>query len=230
MTTARTIIQDALYEVGVNGIGDDVTAEDAALCLRKLNQILQRWSNMRLMLPVLTEIIVPLNGSQTYTIGPTGDVVASRPLKVMSASSVDQFGTEYPCNIINQELWDAISVKNVVGSPVSDIWYQATNISGTLNVYPKASSNYSLHLKCMVLLDSFSLDTQIYLPEGYESALTLTLADDISGVFGRPMNPDLRRRATAAVRTIKRTNSEPLLMGTEAGMVQQRRFRIERGY
>ena len=185
---------------------------------------------MRLMVPVLTEIIVPLTGVQTYSIGPMGDIVGPRPLRVLSASSVDNFGTEYPCNIINQELWDAISVKNVVGSPVSDIWYQATNTTGALHVYPKAASNYQLHMKCMVLLDSMTLQDFVELPEGYESALTLTLADDMAGIYGKETPTDVRRRAVAAVRIVKRTNSEPLLMGTDAGMVQQRRFRIERGY
>ena len=42
MTTARTIIQDALFELGVIGTGDEMTAEDAYIGLRKLNQILQR--------------------------------------------------------------------------------------------------------------------------------------------------------------------------------------------
>lgn len=230
MANAQTIITDALLEIGVLGPADSLPPEDAALGLRKLNQILQRWSNLRLMLPVLTQINVPLNGGQIYSIGPSGDVVALRPLRVMSASSVDNFGTEYPCNVINQELWNSISVKNVVGGPVSDVWYEATNTDGRIHVYPKAASNYSLHLQCMVLLDSFTLSEDVALPEGYETALTLTLADDLASSYGRQSSPDLRRRATAAVRVVKRTNSEPLLMGTEAGMVQQRRFRIERGY
>lgn len=227
MTTALQIITDALSEIGVVGAGDAVEPGDAALGLRKLNQVLQRWANMRLMLPVLAEVSVPMSGAASYTIGPTGAVVAARPVKVSAARAVDA-GVEYPVDVLGQALWDAIGVKDVTG-PVSAVWYQATNTDGTLHVYPKASSGH-VKLRCLTVPESFTLAEAVTLPEGYESALTLTLADDLSGVYGKQATPDLRRRATAAVRTVKRSNTEPLILGVDATLIGSPSFQIERGH
>lgn len=229
MTTSLQIITDALAEIGVVGAADAVQPEDASFCLRKLNQILQRWANMRLMLPALVEVSVPMTGAATYTIGPTGVVVATRPVKVSSARAVDGAGTEYPVSVLGQELWDSIAVKNVTGGPVSMVWYESTPTDGTLHVYPKPDSTYTLKLRCLSLLETLTIAEVLTLPDGYETALTLTLADDIAGAYGRQSTPDLRRRATAAVRTVKRSNAEPLILGLDASLIGQQSFEIERG-
>lgn len=229
MTTAQQIIEDALTELQVIGAGQAVAPEDIDLGLRKLNQILQRWANLRLMLPVLAEVSVPMNGAASYTIGPTGAVVAARPVRVVSARAVDGAGTEYPVDVLGQALWDSIAVKDVTGGPVSAVWYRATNTDGTLYVYPKADSTYTLKLRCLALLETFTVSETVALPEGYETALTLTLADDLAGAYGRQSSPDLRRRATAAVRAVKRSNTEPLILGIDANLIGQQSFEIERG-
>ena len=63
MTTAIELITDALTEIGVAEAGQSVAPEDAALGLRKLNQLMQRWTNARLTFPTLTIISVPLTGA-----------------------------------------------------------------------------------------------------------------------------------------------------------------------
>lgn len=230
MTTTNQIIEDALAEIGAFAPGDFISADDYAMCLRKLNQLSQRWANMRLLLPVLTEIAVPLTGAQTYTIGPTGVIVASRPVKVVSAVCVDAGGLSQPVYVGTQEQWDDINAKNVTGGPVDLLWYQLTPTNGTLHVYPKGVSGYTLRLRCQTLLATFALGQTLALPEGYESALTLTLADDIGGAFGRPTPADLRRRASAATKTIKRSNLEPMHLQIDAALIGHDDYEIERGY
>jgi hypothetical protein len=228
MTTALDLITDALVEIGVAQAGQALAPEDAELGLRKLNQLLQRWANDRLTLPVITTISVPMTGAASYTIGPTGAVVASRPLSVDAATAVDNGGTEYPVNTLTRALWDCIAVKAVDGGPPSDVWYEAIIGNGRINVYPR-SSGYTLKLQCLTLLTSFSvLATAVSLPEGYESAIYLNLADDLASSFGRQLSADSRRRAAGALRAIKRTNAEPLLLTIDAGQTSE--YRIERGY
>lgn len=227
MTTAANIIADALIEIGVQGAADTTSAEDQSLCLRKLNQIMQRWSNSRLAVPVLTEISVPMTGAQTYTIGPSGVVVAARPIKAMSATAIDANGLEYPVSLYSRRDWDAIGLKNVTGGPPDIAWYQPSTPNGVLHVYP-LSTAYTLKLDCMTLLASFpSASTTVVLPEGYESALTLNLADDIAAAFGKQTTADTRRRCAAAMAAIKATNTEPLYL--DLGMRGQD-FEIDRGY
>lgn len=228
MTTALDLITDALQEIGIVGAGQAVAAEDAAHGLRKLNQLLQRWVNQRLTFPTLTEISVPLTGAASYTIGPSGVVVASRPVVVNSATATDSAGTEYAVNILPRELWDAIAVKDVDGGPPCDIWYDAQPTNGRVYVFPK-SSGYTLKLDCQVLLYSFATTaTSVTLPEGYETAIGLQLADDLAPSYGKQLSPDSRRRAAAAMKQIKRSNTEPLLLSIDA--MSSGEFMIERGY
>jgi hypothetical protein len=228
MTTAIELITDALAEIGVSGAGQTVAPEDAALGLRKLNQLMQRWTNARLTFPVLTTISVPLTGAASYTIGPSGVVVAARPVKIISATAVDAGGTEYGVNVIPRELWDAITVKAVDGGPPCDVWWDAQPTNGRIHVYPR-STGYTLKLACQTLLNSFaSTATAVTLPEGYESAIYLNLADDLAASYGRQLSADSRRRAAGAMRAIKRTNAEPLLLSIEAQSSGD--YQIERGY
>lgn len=226
MTTAATIIADALAEIGAIGAGDAVAPNDASLALRKLNQIAQRWANTRLMIPALTEIAVTLNGAASYLVGPGGATVTLRPVKVNSATATDANGTEYPVEVLTRDRWDAIAVKNVTGGPPSLVWYEPVNTNGRIHVYPKASG-YTLKLDCQVLLTTFALASDISLPDGYESALTLTLAVDCAGAFGVKASQDLRMRAMGARAAIHRTNTEPLWLSIDSGGEP---FMIERGY
>jgi hypothetical protein len=227
MTTAATIIADALIEIGVQGASDTTPAEDQALCLRKLNQIAQRWSNSRLAVPALTEIGIPMTGAASYSIGPTGAIVAARPIKAISATAIDVNGLEYPVSLYSRRDWDAIGQKNVTGGPPDVAWYQPSTPNGVLYVYP-LSTDYTLKLDCLTLLSSFpSASTTVSLPEGYETALTLTLADDVAAAFGKQTTADTRRRCAAAMAAIKATNTEPLYLSVDGGGQD---YEIERGY
>jgi hypothetical protein len=227
MTTAATIIADALIEIGAQGAADTTPAEDQALCLRKLNQIMQRWSNSRLAVPVLTEISVPMTGAQSYTIGPSGVVVAARPIKAMSATAIDGSGLEYPVTLYARRDWDTIVEKSASGGPPDIAWYQPSSPNGVLYVYP-LSTAYTVKLDCLTLLASFpNASANVTLPEGYETAITLTLADDIATAFDKQSSPDTRRRCAAAMAAIKATNTEPLYL--DVGM-QGQEYQIERGY
>ncbi len=229
MTTALDIITDALFEIGAAEAGQSVPAEDAALALRYLNRILQRWANMRLLIPALTTINVPLTGAASYTIGPSGaDVTAARPVKLNSAFAVDSAGQTSHVRVYSRAEFDAITDKTVTGGPPVGVYWRTspTGTTGTLYVYP-TSDGYTLTLVCQTLLTSFAnVAASVVLPEGYESALVLTLADDLAAPFQVPIRPDVQRRAAAATRAIKRSNYEPLLVnvGEDAD------YEIERGY
>lgn len=227
MTTAATIIADAFIELGIIGPSESVQTSDQAMALRKLNQILQRWSNSPLVFPTLREISFPLTGLQSYTVGPSGVVSALRPLAVRAASSIDANGVECVAQLLPRDEWDSIELKALAGGPPIYVWYEATEINGTVHVYPQ-SSGYTMKLDCQVLLAVFDGSTSLVtLPAGYESALTLTLADDLAAAFGTKVSQDTRRRCAAAMAAIKATNTAPSYLGISIG---GERFSIERGF
>ncbi len=228
MTTVANLIFDALAEIGVVGATDTVSAEDYSFCLRKLNQALELLSNTRLAIPATTQIPVPLVGSASYTIGPTGSVVAARPLKVLSATYVDSGGFEGRVDVLTEAEWDAITFKAMTGGPPDCIWYRKTLTNGTVYVYP-TSSGYTLNLDCLTKITSFAnVNAQLSLPEGYATFLTLRLSDDVASAYSRQTTPDTRRRLAAAAAAIKATNLEPTYLKT--GMEVGEEYEIQRGY
>jgi hypothetical protein len=227
VTAARTIISDAMREHGIIGAGEEPSPEESDFCLRRLNQAMQRMSNQRLAFPALTAIDITLNGAQEYTVGPTGGTSAARPIKVESMSAIDAAGVEWPVEQITSADWADIAVKNVSGGPPDRVWYEATETDGTFHVYPKATG-YTLRAACQVLLDSFaSIGSILTFPEGYETWLTLQLADDIATVYGKQTTPDTRRRLAAAAALVKASNTKPTYLDVSLGDCQP--YSIQRG-
>lgn len=228
MTTALDLITDALGELGVAQAGQTLSANDSALGLRVLNRLFQRWSNMRLLQPVLDDLSVTMTGAASYVLGPGGSPAVARPLKVLSATYVDTGGLEYPVQIVAREQWDAIPNKADTGSYPDRIWYAAELTDGIVYTYPKCSSG-TLKLDVLTNMQALDMAEALTLPDGYESAIVSTLADDLATHYGMQTPADVRRRASGAVRALKRTNHEPILAVQEMAFAG-RSADIQRGY
>ena len=230
MTTALTLITDAMAQANLTEAGQSLPAEEAQTGLRALNRLMGKWSQMRLLIPALTQYSVPLTGAGSYTIGPTGAVVGLRPIKALSVTATDTAGTEYEVRLRTQDQWDAIALKDITGGPPLEVWYQPLIGNGRLWVYPK-STDYTLQLDALSLLASFpSLTTDLTLPEGYEAAIVPTLADELCSTYGVQTPGDVLRRAAGAVRALKRTNAEPIRADHDLADIGRNSFLIERGY
>lgn len=77
MTQAIDLISGALRSIGALAAGEPVDANTASDALGMCNDMLDMWSNEKLMVYYTTEIIFPLVANQyQYTIGPTGQIKA----------------------------------------------------------------------------------------------------------------------------------------------------------
>ena len=109
MTTAATIIHDALLEIGVIASGETETAAEALDALRALNRLMGVLSNGQAFAYYANTVSRALTGEASFTIGPvTGDVVTDRPIKIETATVVRQ-GITYPVSVLDNQKWDAIS-------------------------------------------------------------------------------------------------------------------------
>jgi hypothetical protein len=227
MTTALELINDALLEIGIKDEANALTGDQSAHALRVLNRLLGRWASRRLLLPVLSDVSVTLDGSASYTMGPTGaDVTTPRPMRIESARLVLN-DTEYPVRVLNQQERNAIADKTLTGLPAA-VWYEATLTNGTLHVYPIGSSG-TLKLNCRaVLTNVVGLEQELTLPSVYEDALVPALADACAASYQIKTPPDVLRRAAAGVAAIKASNAEPLYV--DLGLSNQGQFDIQRGY
>lgn len=206
MTTAATIIEDALREIGVLGDDQAMTAEQTTGGLRALNRLLERMSNQRLFNPVETQLSYPLTGSQSFTIGPSGaDLTAARPLRVIGAYAT-LADISYPVRLLTAQEWDSIGYKVSSGGAPAGVYYEATYPSGTVYVY-QPTAGYTLKLRVLTVIDSFADHAEdLALPPGYEEALVLNLAVRLAPGYGAALRAETINDARNALRIIKRTN------------------------
>lgn len=229
MTTALELITDAMGELGASDVGQALHANDAALGLRVLNRLFARWSNMRLLQPVLAELSVTQTGAASYTLGPGGSPARARPIQILSATYVDSGNLEHPVSILTRQQWDAIPNKADTGTYPDCIWYAAEATNGILYAYPRASSG-ALKLDVLTNMQAMTLASTLTLPDGYEAAIVPTLADDLAAQYGMRTPPDVLRRAVGAVRALKRVNHEPVRVVQEMALVGHYGADIQRGY
>ncbi len=87
MATGLSLIDGAAELVGAKGAGEPLQAADAAMCLRRLNNMVSSWRTQFGTVPSITRYIFALiDNQQTYTIGPGGDFDVPRPMWIDGAA------------------------------------------------------------------------------------------------------------------------------------------------
>ena len=204
-TTAAVIISDALKEILVIGEGEQPSATMLSDGLRMLNRLLDTLSNDTDWAYYASMEQKALTGQQAMTIGPTGDIVATRPIKVETAV-VDRNGITYPVKVIDNEKYDDLTYKALAGANTQAVYYEATYPNGTLYLYPIASG-CTLKIRVLNSVKQFaSTSVNIDMPEGYEDAIMLALAIRMAPSYGKQVNPDTKQAARRAMNAIKVTN------------------------
>jgi len=95
--TPISIIQDAYFDAGLIGVGQNVNSEQVVLGMRKLTDLINLWQTqgLKLWLNVDTSITL-VSGTSTYTLGLAGTVVMTKPLRVIDAYYADSNGIHRP--------------------------------------------------------------------------------------------------------------------------------------
>ena len=206
MTIAQTIITDALKEIGVLSEGDTPTNDMLTDALRNLNRLLDILSNDASFDFSANEETINLTGQASFTIGPTGNIATSRPIKIESATAILS-GITYPVEIVNTAGWDEIALKTTAGSLPEKIWYEGTMSNGIVHVWPQATC--TLNMRTTTVVTTFAtISTVLSLPPGYEIYLVKALAVDIAPQYPAGVLSQLTiNSARNSLRVIKRTNN-----------------------
>lgn len=78
MSQPYDIIKGALRSAGILAAGETPDSDTATDCFEMLNDMLDQWSNQRMMIYAIDEVIHELTASKyIYTIGPGGDIGAA---------------------------------------------------------------------------------------------------------------------------------------------------------
>ena len=102
--TRNQVINGALRVLGVIGSGDQPTPEDVDNCSQALNLYIKQLQVKGLPLWKTEDLQVPMVVGQTvYAIGPTGDVVTTRPLRVVMAFIRSPQGNDTVLQVISRQ-------------------------------------------------------------------------------------------------------------------------------
>lgn len=93
MATVSDLIELALKEAHVVGVGQTPLSEDVNDALRLLNYMMAQWNRKRWLIYQLVDLVVNATGAESYTVGPGGDFqMAVRPDRIEKAF-FRQFGS-----------------------------------------------------------------------------------------------------------------------------------------
>jgi hypothetical protein len=112
-----SIIQDAYFDAGLIGVGQNVNGEQIVMGMRKLTDLINLWQTqgLKLWLNVDTSITL-VSGTGTYTLGPSGTVDMTKPLRVVEAYYADANGIRRPLTPLAWADYVRLSTVNQSGS------------------------------------------------------------------------------------------------------------------
>jgi hypothetical protein len=165
MTTASTLISDALEDLGHLDPGESLAAADGASALRRLNRLISSWSAHGLLIPYHTRINWDTIASTvSYTFGSGGTGSTTRPRKFVSAFIRDSGSTDHAVRIIGEKEYNAHPSKSTTSRPYS-LWYKPSYTLGYAYLYPTPSAAETLYADVeadlhatLALTDTVSLD------------------------------------------------------------------------
>jgi len=211
MTTVSTIVYDAMYQAGVLGQDQTPSSGDTQLVLRRLQRMVDSWSNEKLMIfRNDEESFTMVAGQQSYT---TSVLAGGRPININSMR-VRLNNIDYPVDQIDQLKWNGISYKNTTAIP-RWFYYDMNYPVATMFFYPIPYAAFTCYLYCQrEIQGNLDMTTVLVMPLGYEAALVACLAVDIMPSFGKQATQQQQKDAIDTKGRLKRTNFVPLEMKT----------------
>lgn len=114
--TPISIIQDAYANAGLIEAGASVDSEQIVSAMRKLTNLINFEQTQGLKLWLNTDLPITLTaGTGTYTLGPAGTVVMTKPLRGIEAYYLDSTGIRRPLVVLSWDDYIKLSQVNQTG-------------------------------------------------------------------------------------------------------------------
>ena len=207
MRTASDIAQRALIRSGVIAAGETPTAAEITDAVTTLGDMLDSWSLENLLVFGTTELTAPIAGRARLTIGPTGDLIATRPNSVLTGFVRTTQG-DTPVHMASPEFLDGMRDKTAQDDAY---WaaYEGAMPDGVLTLWPVPSEGV-LHLRVTNPIVAIAdMNDELVLPPGWFHAMTLNLAVHLCEEYGFAITETLASTAANAKGAIKRANIRP---------------------
>jgi hypothetical protein len=205
-STALGLIKAAMRQIGVIATGETPSAAEAADGLAALNDVLETWATEQMTVWSDAVAFTATAGVGTYTIGPTGTFVTTRPVRVLSLySSID--GVDYPAMEWPYEQWQAVAVKATSSTWPERYAYVNDFPDGRLFLWPVPATTLQLQIGIQTpLAAAAGLATTLSYPPGYYRALQWELAAELASQYGVTLNAQQMAMIRASKAAIKKAN------------------------
>lgn len=234
MTTAGDLINGSLRLLGVLAEGETPSAETAQDALFAMNQMLQSWNTERLAVFSTQDQVVTWPAmTRSRTFGPTGDIVANRPIAIDDSTYFRDASTgiSYGLKLINQQQYNGIAVKTVTSTYPQVLWVNMTYPDIEMYVYPVPTKVLEFHIVSVdELTQPANLATDLAFPPGYLRCFRYNLACELAPEFGVEPPRQVQRIAMTSKRNLKRVNNPDDIMALPYSIVGTRqRYSIYAG-
>ena len=234
MTTTADIIYGSLRLIGVLAEGETPSSETAQDALTAMNQMIDSWNTERLaVFSTQDQIVTWPPNERSRTMGPTGDIVALRPVLVDDATYFrdPSSGISFGLKLINQQQYNGIAVKTVTSTYPQVMWVNMTYPNIEMYVYPVPTKVLEFHIVSVQELSApATLGTDLAFPPGYLRAFRYNLACELAPEFGVEPSRQVQRIAMTSKRNLKRINNPDDIMALPYSIVATRqRFNIFAG-
>lgn len=218
MATVQVRIDRACRLLGKLNSGESATSLESADALIALNAMLDSWRNDKLMCYSMQDESVTLAATNnTRTIGPTGNLVTTRPVEIQSAYIIYS-STSSPVKILTDDEWAYLPDKTSTSTYPDRLNYKPAMPDGTLYLYPVPNASSVLHLITRTPVLAFAtVGTTVTLPPGWEEAIDANLAIALAPEFKTEPSQVVIRMAQLSLAAIKRVNSKAVPAYTELG-------------
>lgn len=234
MATAGDQINRALRLLGVLAEGETASAAMSNDALAAMNQMLDSWSVERLsVFSTMDQVLAWPAGQARQTIGPSGDIIALRPIQVDDSTYFKLPGTQvsYGVKLINQSQYNALAVKSVTSTIPQMMLVNESVPNIEVFLYPVPNTNLEFHfISVEPLSHPATLDTVLSFPPGYLRAFAYNLAVELAPEFGVEPTPTVSAIAMTSKRNLKRINNPSDVMAMPDVLVNSSsRFNIYSG-
>jgi hypothetical protein len=186
--TRDQVINAALRTLGVIGAGDKPSPNDYQNCAEALNLYVKQLQTKGLPLWMERDLPVPMvTGQYVYALGPTGDVICDRPLRIVMAFIRNPQGNDTVLQMISRQEYMQLGEKTTQGIP-NQFYYDPQLDNGLLYLYDVPSaSGYTVHCQVqMPISDILTPNAVPQFPSEWFNTLKFGLADQVALEYGAP--------------------------------------------
>lgn len=214
MTTAADLIRGSLRLIGKLAEGEIPSNETYDDSLTALNELLDAWSVDSLAVyTTQDQVLTWPSGQASRTLGPTGQLVGLRPVRLDEATHFVVDGVSYPIFLLNQEQYRSIAEKASTGAYPTFMYIDMEVPDATVYVYPVPTQDIEMHfVSAQALTQPATILTTITMPPGYMRAFRYNLACALASEFGMEPPGWVVKIANEARGAIERVNDPMLQM------------------